>query len=118
MAERAATLVEHVGMEQGFAEIMHPGAPFHDRELFVVVMDATGTVLAHGTRPNYVGVNFAGLRDVDGKPFVADMLAMQQDGFVEYAWQNPRNDRIERKKSYIVHRNGLVYFVGAYQPIE
>jgi len=118
MCERAAAIVQSIGTEKAFAEFMREGGAFHDRELFVVVMDPTGTVLAHGARAKYVGLNMAELTDVRGVRFVERMLAMPEDGFIDYAWQNPLTNRVEQKRSWVVHRPGFVAFVGAYLPTD
>lgn len=114
MAEQAAGLIAEKGPAAAFAEFMRPDSEFRDRELFVVVMEANGTVVAHGARPAYVGQNFAGLRDVNGDAFVTRMLAAPKDTFVAYYWQNPLTEFVERKVSYVVHCDRFVIFVGAY----
>lgn len=114
MAERAAAAIECQGQDRAFAAFEDRRGGFVDRELFVVAMDRTGRVLAHGARPSYVGMNMSDLTDVRGDRFVERMLTLPEDGFLEYFWQNPLTAQIERKTSYVVVRPDHVLFVGAY----
>ena len=116
MAERAALAMECRGRDRALSAFSDRQAGFIDRELFVVVLDRAGRVLAHGTRPSYVGMNMSELTDVTGDGFVARMLNLPEDGFVDYFWQNPLNGQMERKTSYVIVRPDFVLFVGAYAP--
>jgi signal transduction histidine kinase len=114
MAERAAAAIECQGRDRAFAAFEDRRGGFVDREMFVVAMDRTGRVLAHGARPSYVGMNMSDLTDVRGDRFVERMLTLPEDGFLEYFWQNPLTEKIEHKTSYVVVRPDHVLFVGAY----
>ncbi|MGZ5102481.1 MAG: cache domain-containing protein, partial [Usitatibacter sp.] len=51
MVEKAITHIKKVGREKAYADINNPKGQFTDRDLYVVVYDLKGKVLAHGANP-------------------------------------------------------------------
>jgi cytochrome c len=77
---------------------------FHDRDLYPFIYDMKGTCVAHGARPALIGKNLIGLKDQDGKYLIREMINIAngpRNGWVNYKWPNPLNDKIEDKSSYI-----------------
>ena len=54
--------------------------PFTDRDLYVVVYDMKGKVLAHGANEKMIGKDVIELRDNDGKYFVKERVEMMSQG--------------------------------------
>jgi signal transduction histidine kinase len=116
MADRAAAYIKANGAENAFKTFNDKqDANFHDRDLYVFVFDPTGKVLSHGANANLVAKNMAELKDVDGKPFVKEFLAVKDTGWVDYKWQNPQSKAVEAKTTYVVRSGDYVIGVGAYK---
>lgn len=113
MAEKAAAFLEAEGRDKAFQAFTETDQ-FKDRDLYVFVYDAQGAAVAHGANPALVGKNLMDLRDPNGKQFVKDFVAVEDAGWVEYAWQNPVSKKVEPKRSWIIHTDGVWLGVGAY----
>jgi cytochrome c len=89
--------------------------PFKDRDLYVFVYDNAGKALARGNNPALIGKDLIDLKDVEGKAFVRDFVAVQDAAWVDYKWQNPQTKQVEAKTSYIVRVGDVIVGVGAYK---
>jgi len=114
MAIKAAEYLKAVGPDKAFAAFDAKDSPWHDRELFVVVEDSNGLMLAHGTNPGLIGKSVLELKDVDGKPFNHDIVAIKDAGWVEFKWQNPLTKVVEPKRQYVVRVGDDLVQVGAF----
>lgn len=114
MAIKAAEYLKSVGQETAFAAFDAKEGPWHDRDLYVTVLDRNCVVAAHGNNPGLIGKSMSTLKDVDGKPFIHDMVAVTDAGWVDYKWQNPVTKGVEPKTSYEVRVGDYVVGVGAY----
>lgn len=114
LALKAASFLKQQGEETAFEAFMTPGGEWHDRDLYVFVIKDDGTMLAHGAKKTLVGRNLIGLKDVDGKAFVVEEVSVQDEAWVDYKWQNPKSNAIEKKTSYIIRVGGMIVGVGAY----
>ena len=115
MAIKAAQYLKEVGPDTAFAAFNDKQGPWHDRDLYVFVNDATCKTFAHGGNQALVGKTLATLKDVEGKPFMQDIAAIQDAGWVEYKWQNPVTKAIEPKVTYVVRVGQYSVGVGAYK---
>ena len=70
MVDRAIAHIKKAGREKAFADFSDQKGSFIDRDLYVVVYDMKGKVLAHGANAKMIGKDVIDLRDVDGKLFV------------------------------------------------
>ena len=114
MAIKAAAYLQSVGPETAFAAFDAKDSVWHDRDLYVVVEDADGVMLAHGTNPGLMGKSMLNLRDVDAKAFSQDAVAIKDAGWVTYKWQDLVSKAVEAKTTYWVRVGGDVVGVGAY----
>jgi cytochrome c len=78
------------------------------------VQDAKGMMLAHGDSPALIGKPMADLKDVDGKPFIQEKLAITDAGWIDYKWRNPLTKAVEPKTQYVIRVGDYVLGVGAY----
>lgn len=115
MCEKAAHEIEAKGIDAAVSEFHAKGGAFHDRDLYVFVLDNKGVAVAHGAKAALVGRDLSSLRDVAGKPFVKEMLNVSNTGWVDYKWQNPSTKKIEAKTSYVVKVGDYWVGVGAYK---
>ena len=54
------------------------------------------------------------LKDVDGKAFNRDILAIEDAGWINYKWQNPLTKAVEAKTAYKVRVGDYIIGIGAY----
>lgn len=93
-----------------------------DRDLYPVLIDRDGMVVAHGWTPSLNGENMLEVRDADGQPFIREALAVAQaqgEGAVTYKWADPLSGQIARKTMLVrrVDVQGVPYAlsVGIYR---
>src|SRR5208283_4231478 len=58
MVKKAIAFIKEHGKETAFAEFNNRKGKFVDRDLYIMVYDMNGTVLAHGANQKMVGKNF------------------------------------------------------------
>jgi cytochrome c len=114
MAVRAADLLKNAGPEKAFPEF-NSGADFHDRDLYVMVYDASGKCVSHGANPALIGKSLIELKDTDGKYLIKDLVAVPDAGWIDYKWPRPTTKKIEAKTTYVVRVGDYRIGVGAYK---
>lgn len=114
MATKAAEYLKSVGPEKAFPEFDAKEGVWHDRDLYVMVQDSKGVMVAHGTNPSLIGRSMLDLKDVDGKPFNREVQAIKDADWVNYKWQNPLTKAVEPKAAYEVRVGEFLVGVGAY----
>jgi cytochrome c len=115
MALRAVEYIKSAGSEVAYKAFTERAPGWVDRDLYVFVVRKDGLTVAHGGSPILVGKNLSDLKDVDGKSFILEFVAMKVPGWVEYKWRNPQSQAVELKTSYVVPLNDTVIGVGAYK---
>jgi cytochrome c len=76
MVKKGVAYIEANGRDKGWAEISNRSGVFNDRDLYRVVYGLDGTVHAHGANEKMIGRDLIDLKDVDGKPFVAERVEL------------------------------------------
>lgn len=118
MVKKAVGFIKEQGIEKGYAEISDKGSQFHDRDLYVVVYQLDGMVLAHGSNVKFVGKNLIDAQDVDGKPFVKERveLASKHPSFwQDYKFVNPVSKKVEPKEMYCEKLENTAVCAGVYK---
>jgi cytochrome c len=120
MVERAIAHIKKAGRDKAFADFNDPKGAFVDRDLYVVVYDLKGKVLAHGANAKMVGKDVIDLRDVDGKLFVKERVEMMSKaanakGWQEYKFMNPVSRQIEPKSMYLQRFEDVMVGCGIYK---
>jgi uncharacterized protein len=114
MIKRVQEKFKKVGAQATFAAITNQAPEFHDRDLYVYVLDYNCIVQAHGSQKDLVGKNLWEFRDQDGV-YVArstvDMARTKGSGWIDYRWTNPKTSMVEAKSTY-VERLGDRYAAG------
>ena len=114
MSEAAATFLATEGPDVAFAAF-NEGDEWHDRDLYVFVVDMDGTMVAHGANDALIGQNLIDLTDPAGTPLIANIVAVEDHGWVDYHFENPQTQEVEPKRSYVVRVNDqYAVGVGAY----
>ena len=73
-----------------------------------------GVMVANPTNPGLIGRSTLELRDVDGKAFHHDIVAITDAGWVNFKWRNPMTNAVEPKTTYEVRVGDYIVGVGAY----
>jgi signal transduction histidine kinase len=101
-----------------FPELRDATGEYRFYDVYLFVLDAEGNLLVNAGFPENEQRNVADLVDVEGRPFVREMLQLVGDreaGWVEYQWPRPGDRKPSRKSSYIrrVDLDGETVIVGA-----
>ena len=120
MVEKAVAHIKKVGRDKAFADFNDKKGPFTDRDLYVVVYDMKGKVLAHGANEKMIGKDVIDLRDNDGKFFVKERVELMSKAPNAKAWQdykfmNPVSRAIEPKSMYLQRYEDLIVGCGIYK---
>ena len=88
---------------------------FRKGSLYVFAFDYSGMCLAH-IKPAMVGSNMLEIKDPNGFPIIKNMVESAKKrpngDWMEYLWQNPTTNKVEKKYSYSMAVNSEI-FVGA-----
>lgn len=118
MVKRATALLDKKGKDEAFKQFNDASGSFVDRDLYIAVIDAKGTMLAHGANPRIIGKSLIEMKDPDGKPFIKALIDTAQkngSGWVEYKWPNPVSKVIESKSTYVEKFGDLTVACGIYK---
>ena len=119
MVHKAIEFLKKVGKEKAFAAFDDPKGPFTYRDLYIMVYDAHGTCLAHGSKKERIGKSRIEEKDADGKQFVKERLEIAKKdgkGWQQYRFQNPANKQVELKVAYFEQVDDVIVVSGAYKP--
>jgi cytochrome c len=118
MVRKAVAFIKQEGPERAYPEISDRAGRFVDRDLYVVVYQLDGKVLAHGANEKFVGKDVINAQDVDGKLFVKERveLALLRTSFwQDYKIVNPVSKEIEPKQMYCERLDGTAVCAGVYK---
>jgi cytochrome c len=118
MVDKATALVQESGQEEAFAAFNDTAGEFVMKDLYIFVVDMSGTILAHGAKAELIGKDMMGLQDPDGKFIIKDMIEMaktQPEGWVDYKWENPMTKSIGNKSTYFRKVKDILVCCGVYR---
>jgi cytochrome c len=100
LVEKAVRHIETDGKDAAYSDFTNKKPGWVDRDLYVVVYDLRGKVLAHGQNPRQVGM---GLKDADGKRFVkerVDLAKSKGKFWQDYKFTDPITKKTLVKSMY------------------
>ena len=121
LVEEAAALIE----SRGTAAVSAFGtrdSKWFNEENYLFVYDEQGINVFHPVEPHLQGQDLSALKDMEGKPVVATLMAIARQpepdasGWIFYLWEEPGHMRPVWKGSYVrkaVAPDGKVYLVGS-----
>ena len=115
--ETAAYLADQ-GPAKTFFEASNPKGRFIHRDLYIVIYDKHGKVMAHGAIPRLVGLNVYDYRDEEDKYFVREILDKArkgQQGPVDYKWIHPLTRQMQAKSAWFRQVGQYVITCGTYK---
>ena len=117
MVARAIELYEKVGMGETLRQItLSPKPDFQDRDLYVFVIDSSGTIAAHARYPQSVGRNGLGAVDSEGTFYMREILARAspQGAWVDYNFVDPQTGEPAPKSTWVVSHDMFIFACGIY----
>jgi signal transduction histidine kinase len=118
MVKKATAFIREQGPDKAYPEITNKAGRFIDRDLYVVVYQLDGKVLAHGSNEKFVGKDMIEAQDVDGKLYVKERveLASKQSSFwQDYKFVNPVSKKVEPKQMYCEKLDNTAVCAGIYK---
>ena len=118
MVKKAVAFIKEQGPEKAYAAFTGKDGQFIDRDLYVVVYQFDGKVLAHGSNAKFVGKDMSDAQDVDGKLFVkerVEMAAKQASFWQDYKFVNPVDKKVEPKQMYCERLDNTAVCSGIYK---
>ena len=118
MVKKAVASIKADGSDKTYAEISKKGGAFSDRDLYVVVYQLAGKVLAHGANEKFIGKDMSDAQDVDGKLYVKeriDMAQKQASFWQDYKFVNPVTKKVEPKEMYCERLDQTAVCGGVYK---
>lgn len=106
-AMKAADFVKTQGADKAFAAF-NAGGDWRDGDLYVFVVDDSGTWVASGARAELVGTK-------DDRPFIKAIVAVKDQGWVNYKFLSPADGKDHDKSSYIIRVGDKLVGAGAYK---
>ena len=118
MVKKAVVFIKEQGADKAYPEISTKGGKFSDRDLYVVVYQLDGKVLAHGSNAKFIGKDLIEAQDVDGKLYVkerVEMAAKQPSFWQDYKFVNPVSKKVEPKQMYCEKVENTAVCAGVYK---
>jgi signal transduction histidine kinase len=118
MVKKAVAYIKDQGTDKAYQEISNRAGQFVDRDLYVVVYQLDGKVLAHGGNAKFVGKDMKDAQDVDGVFYVKERieLAQKQASFWQnYKFVNPVEKKVEPKQMYCERLENTAVCGGIYK---
>jgi cytochrome c len=118
MVKKAVAFIKEQGADKAYPEFTGKDPKFVDRDLYVVVYQLDGKVLAHGSNEKFVGKDMSDAQDVDGKLYVKERveLASKQPSFwQDYKFVNPVSKKVEPKQMYCEKVDNTAVCAGIYK---
>jgi methyl-accepting chemotaxis protein len=124
-AEEAMALVERAvaqrrlsaSVDSFLRDLTQPAQGFHDRDMYVFVLDRSGSYRAFGGNPSKVGSRVQDIAGIDGAGLLQSIYAQaeHQPGWVEYDITNPATGRVQTKMSFVQLVDDLAVGCGVYK---
>jgi signal transduction histidine kinase len=118
MVKSAVGFIKEEGATKAYPEISNKTGKFVSGDLYVVVYQLDGKVLAHGSNEKFVGKDMIDAEDVDGKLYVkerVELAAKQPSFWQDYKFVNPVSKKVEPKQMYCERLENTAVCAGIYK---
>lgn len=119
LVDKGAAFIKAKGKDEMIKRIAAKDPEFVQPELYLFMCDLkTGVLVAHPMNPALIGKDLTDVPDVNGKAFrreIIELAAKSGKGWVDYAYKNPTNGKIEPKTTYIMRVGDVVLEAGIYK---
>ncbi|MGQ0727618.1 methyl-accepting chemotaxis protein [Acidovorax sp.] len=119
LVNKAVALHKTSSRDQFLRSITDKTQPYHDRDMYVFVLDAGGTYLAFGGNPAKVGTRVQDIPGIAGDRLVSDIVSQadRAPGWVEYDINNPATGAVQTKMSYVSRVGDWYVGCGVYKSL-
>lgn len=118
LVKKAIAYIKQNGKDKAMAEFNNPAGQFVQGELYIVALDLNGMVLATGANAKMLGKSLVDVRDVNGKHFVREEIALAKakgKGWVDFEWVNPVLKKMEPRSTYLELVDDYIVLTGVYR---
>ncbi|WP_049760780.1 cache domain-containing protein [Rhodopseudomonas palustris] len=118
MVKKAVEAIKADGADKTYPLISDKAGPFIKDDLYVVVYQLDGKVLAHGANAKFIGKDMIEAQDVDGKLYVkerVELAAKQPSFWQDYKFVNPVSKKVEPKAMYCERLDNTAVCAGIYK---
>ena len=116
MVQKAVKHFNSAGKDKAFADFSTPA--WVDRDVYIVVLDFNGVVVAHGTNAKLIGKDMMSAKDPDGVAFTAAMVDSAKSkgkGWTDYKFTDPATKKVLPKASYCEKAGDFAICAGIYK---
>ena len=119
MVSNAITLYDEIGTDS--FESFNSSPDFHKGDLYLFVFqDSDSMMVAHGANMDMIGKPVNEILDIHGDS-IGKMIhekATEDGVLVEYLWENPVDQKIYPKNSWVIIHDGYIFGSGTYADVE
>jgi methyl-accepting chemotaxis protein len=118
LVERAVAHRRRSASTDGFLrDLTQPSQGFHDRDMYVLALDRSGSYRAFGGNASKVGTRVQDIAGIDGAGLLHAIYtqAEREPGWVEYNITNPSTGRVQTKMSFVQLVDDLAVGCGVYK---
>lgn len=119
LVQRAMQLRQRVSGAAFLRTLTDPAQPYHDRDMYVFLLDRDGAYHAFGGNPQRVGTRVQDVPGIAGDALVHDIVTQgdRAPGWVEYDFRNPVTGAVQAKMSYVRRVDNLYLGCGVYKTL-
>lgn len=119
LVHKALALYKNSSRDQFLRSVTDKSQSFHDRDMYVFVLDASGTYRAFGGNPAKVGTRVQDIPGIAGDRLVHDIVTQADrcPGWVEYDINNPATGAVQTKMSYVSRAGDWYVGCGVYKSL-
>ena len=118
LVDRALEELSKVGPEVAYKEFSDIKGSFVDRDLYLIVFDRKGKILAHGANNALINANLWDVTDPDGVYFVQEFWKVAEKspegGWVNFKFTHPKTKKIAKKVMWVRRAGEVIVIAGAY----
>lgn len=117
LVDRAVAHRQRTSRDAFLRDITEPANGFHDRDMYVFVLDQNGTYVAFGGNKSKVGTRVQDIAGIDGNGLLEAIIdqASREPGWVEYDINNPATGKVQAKMSYVQQVDEVFVGCGVYK---
>lgn len=114
LVDAAIEHIKKVGADKAYKDFTTDKASWTKKDLYVMVYDAKGVAVAHGSNEKLVGKDMTAVKDANGVAIVNGMIALASKGggWFDYDWPDPLTKKIMPKSTYAKKQPNGEGFVG------
>jgi len=118
MVAKAVKYIETAGPDTAYADFTGKKPGWVDGDLYVVVYDFNGKVLAHGANSKLVGKDMLDVKDANGKAFVQERVSLAKSKgkfWQDYMFSDPITKKLLPKSMYCEKQGNTAVCAGIYK---